>query len=217
MKLNYFLVCILLLITLSTCTKFGKNIYVDGRVYNPITGEGIEGVSVTLYRNKIDTKDPIGTDGKTLETVTTDENGYYKIEYLASPFNQAFVLINYAGYHPLGWKENGSLGSNGIKKGKRNHLDYEMVPYGNYKLIVNNINCQGLGDTIILKRTNQTESFLVKDWILTGCDGYSTTMNKVPMGTIYTHYIVIRNGVSNEYDVNFEVLPNQDNIQTINY
>ena len=217
MKLNYFLVCILLLITLSTCTKFGKNIYVDGRVYNPITGEGIEGVPVKIYRSKIDSKDPLGSDSKTLKTITTDENGYYKLEYLASPFNKAFVLVNYAGYYPLGWVDNGSLGSNGIRKGKRNHLDYQIVPYGNYKLIVNNINCQGSEDTIILKRTNQAGSFLIKDWILTGCSGYTTATSKVPMGTIYTHYTVIRSGISNEYDINFEVLPNQDNIQTIDY
>mgnify|MGYP006153297129 CR=1 FL=1 len=117
------------ILILTSCTKFGKNVYVDGRVYNPVTGEGIGGVTVKLYRNKLDSKDPLGSDSKTLKTVTTDENGYYKIEDLASPFNQAYVQVNYAGYYPLGWVDNWSLGSSGIKKGKRNHLDYQMVLY----------------------------------------------------------------------------------------
>ena len=35
-----------LLFMLSTCTKFGKNVTVKGRVLNPLTGEGIAGDEV---------------------------------------------------------------------------------------------------------------------------------------------------------------------------
>jgi len=209
--------CFLLLATLTTCTKFGKNVYVDGRVYNPITNEGIEGISIKLYRSKIDSKDPLGTAYKTLETTTTDANGYYKMEHLASPFNKVYVQLNSAGNHPIGWVDYGNTVEAEIKKGKKNHLDYKMVPYGNYKLIINNVNCQGSNDTIIINQTNQVGSFLGIDWVVKGCAGYTTALEKAPMGTVYTHYTVIRSGISNEYDVNFEVLPNQDNIQTINY
>lgn len=40
-----------LLFALSTCTKFGKNVTVKGRVLNPITGEGIAGEEVWLMRS----------------------------------------------------------------------------------------------------------------------------------------------------------------------
>ncbi len=64
----------------TSCTKFAKYVYVDGRVYNPITGEGIPNIPIRLYRNTIDSKDPLGIGSKTLETTTTDANGYYKVE-----------------------------------------------------------------------------------------------------------------------------------------
>ncbi|AEA43635.1 hypothetical protein [Fluviicola taffensis] len=217
MKLGVLFIGTLFIFLLSTCTKFGKNVYVDGRVYNPITGEGIPNIPIRLYRSKLDSKDPLGTDSKTLQTTTTDANGYYKMEHLSTPFNHVWIRLNNLDYYPIGWVGFGHTGSELVKKGKRNHLDYEMVPYGNYKIVVNNINCQGANDTIIIRRTNQVGSFLAIDWVLTGCGGYNSSFSQAPMGTVYTHYTVIRNGVSNEYDVNFEILPNQDNIQTINY
>ncbi|AEA43638.1 hypothetical protein [Fluviicola taffensis] len=206
---------ILFLFTLCTCTKFGKNVYVDGYVSNAITGEPVPNVSLRLYRGQISWGDPVGTASKTLKTVTTDANGYYKAEHLSTPFNAVYIQIGNGvegGYVLIDGQD-----SKLIKKGKRNHFDYQMVPYGNYKLIINNINCQGVNDTIIINQTNQVGSFLGIDWILKGCNGYITANEKAPMGTVYTHYIIIRNGISNEYEVNFEILPNQDNVQTINY
>ena len=212
-----FWISLFVIIAITSCTKFGKNVYVDGRVYNPITGEGIPNIPIRLYRNTLDSKDPLGVGSKTLETTTTDANGYYKVEHLSTPFNKVWIRLNNLDYYPIGWVDFGNQGEAGIKKGKKNHLDYLMVPYGNFKLIINNINCLGVNDTIIINQTNQVGSFLGIDWIITGCVGYTTALEKVPMGTIYTHYKVIRNGFSTEYDVNFEILPNQDNIQTINY
>lgn len=135
---------------LSACTKFGKNVYVDGRVYNPITGEGIEGIPIKLYRSKIDSKDPLGSSSKTLETTTTDANGYYKMEHLASPFNQVFVQLNSLGNYPIGWVGYGHTGSELVKKGKRNHLDYQMTPYGKVIIHIENISCVNSADNVKL-------------------------------------------------------------------
>ncbi len=41
--------CFLLLIV-GACTKFGKNITIEDRVENPITGEGIPGVEIWLLK-----------------------------------------------------------------------------------------------------------------------------------------------------------------------
>jgi hypothetical protein len=180
---------------------------VDGRVYNPITGEGIGGVTVKLYRNKIDSKDLLGSDSKTLKIVTTDVNGYYKVEYLASPFNQAFVQINYGGYYPLGWVENKSLGSNGVKKGKRNHLDYVMVPYGQLHWHIKNINCEGSTDTLWYKIKYQYDSDFLSLWSfpITGCsDIVGNGSDKMEMGN---HIIYMRikrpSGTIYKYDTIF--------------
>ena len=205
----------MILITAS-CTKFGKNVTLKGRVVNPVTGEGIAGAEVNLYRiaGAYDSK------YKTIKSATTDASGNFELDKYtwAKPVARCDVGERYK----LGWTKDGGQTfidnfELEVKKGKVTNADFYAVPYGNYKIIVNNINCQGANDTIIIKRTNQVGSFLAVDWILTGCSGYNSSFSKAPMGTVYTHYTVIRNGISNEFDVNFEILPNQDNIQTINF
>ena len=205
----------MILITAS-CTKFGKNVTLKGRVVNPVTGEGIAGAEVNLYRiaGAYDSK------YKTIKSATTDASGHFELDKYtwAKPVARCETVDLYQ----LGWTKDGGQTfidnfELEVKKGKVTNADFYAVPYGNYKIIVNNINCQGANDTIIIKRTNQVGSFLAVDWILTGCSGYNSSFSKAPMGTVYTHYTVIRNGISNEFDVNFEILPNQDNIQTINF
>ena len=44
------------ILILTSCTKFGKNVTL-GRVMNPVTGEGIEGAEVKLYRIEDDYAD----------------------------------------------------------------------------------------------------------------------------------------------------------------
>ncbi|TSJ40003.1 carboxypeptidase regulatory-like domain-containing protein [Fluviicola chungangensis] len=210
---------LILVLALVSCTKFGKNVTVKGRVMNPVTGEGIPNVPVIMYRSTLDY--PSGS--KRVKETTTDSDGYFEIS--KASLSKCYLTCHttdVGDYYPIGWEKKDDVPlfdafTISVKKGKTMHADYYAVPQGNYKIIVNNINCQGTNDTIIIRRTNQVGSFLAVDWILTGCSGYNSNFSQAPMGTVYTHYTVIRNGVSNEYDVNFEVLPNQDNIQTINY
>ncbi|MNE02497.1 hypothetical protein D3C87_03510 [compost metagenome] len=214
MKLNLIFASVLLLPLLSTCTKFGKNVYVEGRVYNPITDEGVPNISLKIYRTK--TNVSIGSPPpapKILKQTTTDENGFYKMEDLANAFKKVYVQLSEEDYYLIG------PNTHPVKKGKKNRVDFEIVPAGHYKLVVNNVNCQGPGDTIIIRQTDQFGALPEIDRIIAGCDsdGYYPYLFKMPMGTIYTHYTVKRNGIVNTYSVNFEVLPGQDNIQTINY
>ena len=212
-----FLLPLFILITIISCTKFGKNVTVKGRVMNPVTGEGIEGAEVKLYKltGFYDAKH------KAIQSATTDASGYFELNKYtwSSPSARCEPKDD---LYKLGWTKDGGQTfidnfELNVKKGKVINADFYAVPYGNYKLIINNINCQGSNDTIIINQTNQVNSFLGIDWILTGCSGYTTAMEKAPMGTVFTHYKVIQNGISTEFDVNFEILPNQDNIQTINY
>ncbi|OFZ16692.1 MAG: hypothetical protein A3D92_03515 [Bacteroidetes bacterium RIFCSPHIGHO2_02_FULL_44_7] len=45
---------LLLGLLLSTCTKDGKNITVQGRVYNPVTGEGISDCEIRLVKESLE-------------------------------------------------------------------------------------------------------------------------------------------------------------------
>lgn len=207
-----FSICILF-----SCTKFGKTDTAKGRVVNPITGEGIADVEMHLL------KSTSGLPGgnKSVKSVTTDANGYYEISKAGLKKYSLMCNLN-ADYYPIGWYVDGEIkvsntGNYGLKKGKTLNADFYTVPYANYQLIINNINCQGSGDTIIINQTNQVGSFLGIDWVLTGCDGYITDTEKTPAGTIHTTYTVIRNGISNVFENDFTVQPGMNNIQTINY
>ncbi len=211
-----FLISFFILTTIISCTKFGKNVTVKGRVMNPVTGAGIEGAEVKLLK----VVGGYDSNYKTIKSVTTDASGAFELDKYT--WTKPVARCEVGDLYKLGWTKDGGQTfidnfELEVKKGKVINADFYAVPYGNYKIVVNNINCQGLNDTIIIRRTNQLESFLAIDWILTGCGGYNSSFSQAPMGTVYTHYTVIRNGISTEYDVNFEILPNQDNIQTINY
>ena len=58
-----------------SCTKFGKNVTVKGRVLNPVTGQGIEGAEVKLYKlvGFYDAKH------KAIQSATTDASGYFEL------------------------------------------------------------------------------------------------------------------------------------------
>ena len=201
MRSIQFVIGFLLILVLCTCTKFGKNVYVDGRVYNPITGEGIPNIPIRLYRNTIDSKDPLGVGSKTLETTTTDANGYYKVEHLSTPFNKVWIRLNSLDYYPIGWVDFGNTGEVGVKKGKKNHLDYQMVPYGEIKISVHNINCQGPNDTLIYKRNYVSDNGIsvFQPFTLTGCYDNDGAFAKVPSGNYSIEWTVIRNGIINSF------------------
>ena len=195
-----------------SCTKIGRNITVKGRVLNPITGEGYEGATIELIKSE-----NLQYNGgyKEVKHTLSDANGNFEIS--ATRLGPVWIQAQTGGYK-LGWDYEGHYYSMlKVDKGKVMHVDYHLVPYGEYRIKINNINCQGANDTLIINKTNQANSFLDVDWVLTGCDGYTTSWDKVPMGTIHTKYTVIRNGISNSFVEDFEVLPNQQNEQIINY
>ncbi len=197
-KMNILLRITISICLLTSCTKFGKNVYVDGRVYNPITGEGIPNIPIRLYRNTIDSKDPLGVGSKTLETTTTDANGYYKVEHLSTPFNKVWIRLNSLDYYPIGWVDFGNQGEAGIKKGKKNHLDYQMVPYGDLILDIHNVNCTGVSDTMVFRKKwlGLTEFEGSYSTPRIGCYSYTSPFAfKVPMGMYVYEMKVTRSGV----------------------
>lgn len=216
-QINLLLIIFLLLGTMNSCTKFGKNVTIEGRVVNPITGEGISGAEIWLLKTTMGLP---GAD-KEIKTAISDANGNFELNKFSFRADKIRMGDAHGDYYTIGWHKDGEYVSTNstleIKKGKKLNVDFHMVPYGNYRIVINNINCQGINDTIIIHRQNEVNSFLNKNWILKGCSGYTTAWDKVPMGTIHTKYTVIRGGISNTYEEDFVVEPNQQNEQVIDY
>ena len=69
-------VFVLIISLLASCTKFGKNVTLKGRVLNPVTGEGIEGAEVKLYR----IAGGYDSNYKTIKSATTDASGNFELD-----------------------------------------------------------------------------------------------------------------------------------------
>src|SRR5690554_820123 len=207
-KLGVFI--IILSVVFMSCNR---KTTLKGRVMNPITGEGIAGATISASKTTMEL--PGGY--KTVEQTTSDANGDFVLEFKKSASN---IGVSTGDYYNIGWYQNGEIQPGyylPVQQGKNMKADFYAVPYGSYRIVINNINCQGATDTIIINQTNQVNSFLGIDWTLTGCSGYTTAWDKVPMRTIHTKYTVIRGGISNTFEEDFEVYPNQQNEQTIDY
>jgi hypothetical protein len=182
-----------------SCTKIGRNITVKGKVVNPVTNEPIEGVKVQLVRS---TNFQIPGGYKEIKHTFSDINGVFELN--ATRLGDVWIQAQRGeDYYVLGWYQDGIYVSDDfrsqVQKRKTMEMDFHLVPYGEYQIIVNNINCENLNDTIIINQQNQVNSFFDSDWILSGCDGYTTTFSKVPMGNIFISWTVIRNGISESF------------------
>jgi len=198
LHLKYFIKNIALILLFSgslfSCTKFGKNITVTGRVLNPITGEGHEGVKVVLHKGTLEI-----VGGKTVKTVYTGADGRFEINHAGGVMTYS-VVVQYGGYD-LGWDIDGSynLQPLGITKGKKQNVDYHGVPYGNLITHAENINCSGPADSMQSRARYQFDSnydsfgYIWRE----GCYNYtSPTASKVPMGYRYIETKVVRSGVT---------------------
>jgi hypothetical protein len=212
---------IILLFALSTCTKFGKNISVTGRIYNPLTGDGVSGVTIRLYKGKFEPAEVLGNSSgsKNVKEVVTDENGLYKLEHLGGVFKDYYIQQRSTGYYELGWADDGSKGNKLIKKGKEITADYQLLDFGGLKLNIHNVNCMGATDTLILERMyltdlNYTAFIPVR---LSGCYDQDGTSAQVPSGNWRVKWTVIRNGIQNTSQTEFIINGAELYEYTINY
>ena len=111
MKLKYGILITsgLFLFLLFSCTKFGKNVTIKGRVLNPVTGEGIAGAEVKMWKNKALS---FSSSSKFVKMVKSDENGYFEIDKLG--LSAYDVKCDVSGdYYPLGWTKDGGASFTG--------------------------------------------------------------------------------------------------------
>src|SRR5690554_1403382 len=161
------LLFILATIVLISCNK---KVTLKGRVLNPVTNQGIEGFTIAV---SADTWELPG-GAKPVGQTTSGADGSFVLEFKRSGYD---FSVYKEGYYNIGWYQNGEIQPGyylPVQKGKNMKADFYAVPYGSYRIVINNINCQGVNDTIIIHRQNEVKSFLDQNWTLTGCSGYTT-------------------------------------------
>ena len=223
MKLKYGILIISLLstvlITGNSCTKLGKNVTIEGRVMNPITGEGIAGIELELLR----TTSGLPGGYKSVKSTNSNSDGSYEISKggLAGYWLACRVP---AEYYQIGWVQDGSnvttsTGNLTVKKGKKMHADFYAVSYGEIKTSIHNVNCQGATDIVIFKREYSSFSNIsvFQDFIYSGCYNNEGSFAKVPSGNYKLEWTVIRGGQSNVYSHILFVPPNGQGSYNIEY
>jgi hypothetical protein len=201
MKRNVFL--FLLFALAFSCTKFGKNVTIKGKVLNPITGEGIPNVEIWLQKSTLEL--PGGL--KTIKTATTDANGNYELNKFSLRAHSAICALS-GDYYPIGWRDSNTgekMGSPtlNVKKGKTMHADFHTVPYGEIQINIKNQSCFDSNDELKLYFDGGLyDGYTFNPGLmttLTGCIDIPGTPVKSTMGNKYFHWEVTKNGVTNTY------------------
>ena len=193
---------------LSTCTKDGKNITVQGRVLNPVTGEGIPNARIELLK---ETSGSPGNSGgyKEVEVVYSDANGSFELNHTSWFPRLVACYPNENIYENMGWAEDGVFLDKYYEKvnlGRFTNLDYWAVPYGALNGHFKSDNCEGTSDIMQFRVKLQLESDY-GPWSSerAGCYELSTASPaEVPMGYRYYETRVIRpSGTTYVYDTVF--------------
>ena len=176
------------------CTKAGKNISVRGRVYNPVTNEGIPNIEITLMKEE---QLSISGGNKAVKTVYTDANGYYELDHASISSRYIGCFLDNDQYYRIGWiyeGENIGKHTTFVNKGKYTYLDYQIVPYGKIKTNLNNISCEGSTDVINISvkyRVNPNDH-IFQPGTYYGCVNLSSTPTEIPMGHYDFTYTVTK-------------------------
>jgi hypothetical protein len=195
MRRNVFL--FLLFALVFSCTKFGKNVTIKGKVLNPITGEGIPNVEVELLKTTAGL--PGGNKG--IKSTYTDANGNFEIS--KGGLGSYWLACRVSGdYYEIGWIENGinvtsSTGNLNVKKGKTMHVDFHAVPYGKLQIKIKNQSCFDSNDELKIFRTHSILNFydnVPNPAVYSGCIDQVGNMNPAPMGWYKYSGTVTKNG-----------------------
>ncbi|MEZ4936515.1 MAG: hypothetical protein R2799_02870 [Crocinitomicaceae bacterium] len=193
---------IIILFVLASCAKEGKNIYIEGRVVNPVTGEGIPNIRFELKKVKPDLQ--IGSSSKTVKIVHSDENGYFRVAHNGSLFNRYLLLFDYelentdgVAYHPIGFKEVGGnyIGAYNLEvpKGEYLNVNLELTPYVRVRFWHRNLNCFNSNDSIHIFRQDQYQ-YAIGDYKRYGCiiEEPQNSYILIPQGDLTMSWTVYR-------------------------
>jgi|SRR5690554_34166 len=218
-KLVKLLMGIAVLSLFYTCGK-KRQVKIEGRVYNPITQEGISGAELWLLKSGSITEYYGGYERVT--TVYTAADGSFKVDLKSAKAEILRLGDMHGEYYKIGWYENGALLPSDltVKKGKTMHADFYAVPYGLIQLKVNNANCLDANDHFVLyaEGTQADDSKNGKMIDEYGCYYYDPGgYTKVPMGERYYKYEVTRNSITQTFYDTIFIGEGEYKIYEINY
>lgn len=209
----------IILTLLFSCTKFGRTHTAKGKVINPITGQGIPNAQMKILKHTL------GLPGglKSVKEATSDANGNYEIS--KSGLNSYSLRCELGSdFYAIGWYENGektapASSDLALKMGKTKKVDFYAVPYGELKISIHNVNCQGPDDSIYFERIYQTEinSNIFQPFTFTGCYDNDGAFAKVPCGQYLIKWKVTKSGISSNFTHFITVNENQQTYYNIDY
>src|SRR5690554_395236 len=212
------IVSLSIIFLLLSCNK-RRQVDIEGRVYNPVTQEGIAGAELWLLKSGPITEFYGGYER--VETVYSDANGNFKVNVKSAKAEILRLGDMHGEYYNIGWYKNGSkLPSDlPVEQGENMKADFYAVPYGEIKTSVHNINCSGPTDTLIFKRIYQHDpnNSVFQPFTFTSCYDNDVAFAKVPSGDYKLEWTVIRSGVSNTYSHILSVPGNGQAYYNIDY
>jgi hypothetical protein len=192
------LFALLIIALLASCTKFGKNVTLKGRVLNPVTGEGIPGAEVKLLK----IAGGYDSNYKTIKSATTDATGNFELDKYT--WTKPVARCEVGELYKLGWTKDGGQTfidnfELEVKKGKVTNADFYAVPYGNLQININNTACFDSNDELKIIRTHSIAGFydnVPNPAVYIGCVNQTGNMNKAPMGWYKYSGTVTKNGIA---------------------
>ncbi len=213
------LILFLFLLLFSFCTKFGRTHTAKGKVINPITGEGIPNAPMKIL------KQTLGLSGgmKSVKEIASEADGSFEIS--KTGLNKYYLQCDLSGdYYEIGWFENGekiatASSDLALKMGKTKNIDFYAVPYGELKISIHNVNCQGPDDSLYFERIYQTDlnSAIFQLFTFIGCYNNDGAFVKVPCGQYLIKWIVTKSGISTNFTHLIYVNENQQTYYNIDY
>lgn len=194
MKHLFFL---LILLSLFSCTKFGRTHTAKGKVINPITGEGIPNAPMKIL------KQTLGLPGgmKSVKEIASEADGSFEIS--KTGLNKYYLQCDLSGdYYEIGWYENGekiatASSDLALKMGKTKNVDFYAVPYGEMTLTIDNVNCLGSNDSMqFCKKYQFDETYESYSTFRLGCYYYNSEPFSVPIGSYIFKTKVTRNNLT---------------------
>ena len=217
--MRYLIIAVVLLSVLS-CTKVGRNITVKGKVVNPVTNAPFEGIEVWFQR----TTNQLPGGYKTIKEEITDANGEFEINATRIGGTQYIRLGDVKGNYRLGWYEDGEYKGTSVKKvtkGKTMEVEYHLVPYGEVIFDIENINCQGATDTMWLQHRSQFEDSYPEWWAIprSGCYAYTSPQptNELYIGKRFFRLRIMRGGVETFEEYEYQILKDEVTTVTLHY
>src|SRR5690554_353881 len=200
---------ILIIGTLFFSCKKERTFHITAK--NAVTGEPYPGLSYNIERSW---SGSFENKYKTVGSGVLDENG--EVYFTKRLHKNSSYSISVAAPSNTCYMNSSDLHAGGEKNFK---AEFEYAECAYLKLKIENVNCLGLNDKLILYQGNKVGSFNYNQpWEHNGCAYWETSgYSNIPMGEQYYKWEVTRNNVTNIYYDTIYLNPGEYKTYEINY